>query len=544
MDFGRLIGTLFEHRSNRVIAVCRAVIAALFVLALWLDPAQPARAAKIGAALLSSYLVVSAILVAIAWRDWWLDHRLAKPAHALDIFVFLAALYFTETGLSDFVSPFLSFFTFLMLSANSRWGWRTTGWIAFLISLSFFLLGFELHRQGIAVDLPRFGRRLAYMLVMSLVLVWFGSQNSASRAPHMPASREGDRSVLENALTYALAVTGARGVVVAWENDEEPRTTLATATPAGRRVTFLAPGTIKPQPQRRAMLFDGRRRRQLVLAQRHRIKARTGVDLPDLARFSGIGEGLLVPIKGSSGSGELVLTGITGMGADHLKLGIEIGREIAQAMDHDRLSTVTKEAAVMRMRGSIARDLHDSLAQSLAGANFRLEALRGLVTSGADPLPEIAAIQAGLAGEQAHVRTVISRLREDEVASGNRDLAHDIALLANDLERQWGVEIEFVDHKQPIIAPPLLTFELQQLVREAVANAVRHGRATRVAVQLAREGQGLYLAITDNGSGFAANSSAAIPRSLAERVGELGGTLAISSENGHTLLVITLPLRG
>lgn len=544
MDFGRLIGNLFEHRSNRVIAACRVVIAALFIMALWLDPFQPARAARIGALLLGGYLFIAAILLVIAWRSWWLDHRLAKVVHGQDILVFLTALYFTETGLSDFVSPFLSFFTFLMLSANSRWGWRATGWIAVLISLAFFLVGFELHRRGIAADLPRFGRRLAYMMIMSLVLVWFGSQNAATHLPRLPASREGGHSVLEHALAYALEVTGARGAVLAWENDEEPRTTLAAATPAGRRMTFLAPGTIKPQPQRRTMLFDGRRRRQLALARRHRIKAYTEADLPDIARFSGIEEGLMVPIEGSSGSGELVLTGITGMGPDHLKLGVEIGREIAQAIDHERLSAVTKEAAVIRTRSSIARDLHDSLAQSLAGANFRLEALRGLVAAGADPLPEIASIQAGLAGEQAHVRTVINRLREEEVSSGNRDLAHDITLLANDLERQWGVEIDFVDHRQPIITPPLLTFEVQQLVREAVANAVRHGEAKQVSIQLVREGQQLNLTVIDNGSGFATEGSPTIPRSLAERVGELGGTLAISSENGHTMLLMTLPLRG
>lgn len=92
-----------------MIATGRAVLALTFLLALWLDPVVPVRGVTLGYALVSSYLLWTALLMIIAWRSWWYDFRLAPVAQVVDILMFLSAVYFTESPFTEFQSPFLAF---------------------------------------------------------------------------------------------------------------------------------------------------------------------------------------------------------------------------------------------------------------------------------------------------------------------------------------------------------------------------------------------------------------------------------------------------
>ncbi|WP_170233546.1 ATP-binding protein [Ornithinimicrobium humiphilum] len=76
-----------------------------------------------------------------------------------------------------------------------------------------------------------------------------------------------------------------------------------------------------------------------------------------------------------------------------------------------------------------------------------------------------------------------------------------------------------------------------RIVREAVTNAARHGRAGRVEVRMTREGGATVVSVTDDGCGF---DPASVQRgvgygimSMAERARSLPGTLSIDSEPGR-----------
>ena len=81
-------------------------------------------------------------------------------------------------------------------------------------------------------------------------------------------------------------------------------------------------------------------------------------------------------------------------------------------------------------------------------------------------------------------------------------------------------------------------------LREATANAVRHGKASAISVEPSTADHRLLLDIVDNGQGFKQQGFAAIhhPRSIAERVARAGGDLTITSAPGQTRLAINLPL--
>jgi signal transduction histidine kinase len=94
-----------------------------------------------------------------------------------------------------------------------------------------------------------------------------------------------------------------------------------------------------------------------------------------------------------------------------------------------------------------------------------------------------------------------------------------------------------------------LRAQLNQLIREMVANAVRHGHADQITIVLEREGNQLSLSVSDNGVGMQAALSRAgrpgnaRPWSLDERVHELGGTLSLSSRTGGTVVTVGLQVQ-
>ena len=82
------------------------------------------------------------------------------------------------------------------------------------------------------------------------------------------------------------------------------------------------------------------------------------------------------------------------------------------------------------------------------------------------------------------------------------------------------------------------------MLREAVANAVRHGGANRIDVGLAVENDRLQVSVADNGSGFPDCETAAEPWSLKERVERANGSIQLVSQPGSTNILISLPLAG
>jgi signal transduction histidine kinase len=94
-------------------------------------------------------------------------------------------------------------------------------------------------------------------------------------------------------------------------------------------------------------------------------------------------------------------------------------------------------------------------------------------------------------------------------------------------------------------APTLL------MVHEALANAVRHGKATSVRVGLERRGSQFIIRIDDDGQGFPFKGQLqgpelaarhAGPRSLRERAETLGGTLVVSSHETGSTIEISIPV--
>jgi signal transduction histidine kinase len=183
--------------------------------------------------------------------------------------------------------------------------------------------------------------------------------------------------------------------------------------------------------------------------------------------------------------------------------------------------------------------------QFLAGAAFRVEAMMRGSSPGAQVESDLKELKRLLIEEQGEIRSFISALRRDrelELA----EAVEELKALASRLSRQWSVDCEVTATEKAASVPIRLQLDLQHLLREAVANAVRHGGANRIHVEVDIEDDRLQLLVKDNGSGFAAANGEppTEPWSLKERVDRAHGSLSLFSEPGCTDIVITLPLAG
>jgi signal transduction histidine kinase len=242
---------------------------------------------------------------------------------------------------------------------------------------------------------------------------------------------------------------------------------------------------------------------------------------------------------------------VPGLSSDDLAVGERLGSEISATLERVSLVRMWEQEAVTRTRLALARDLHDSVVQLLAGTSFRLEAIRKAAAAGRDIGGDVDALQRELSQEQRDLRGFISKLRGPASAAKSIDICPGLKTLAERMSRQWGILCTLKGCETPILTPSAMEHDLHQLIREGVANAVRHGKADRVEISFGAEGDQVRLEIADNGCGFPVEGSFAEgeqiihklgPWSLNERVRSISGSLSLSSTRDGSRVMIRLPM--
>jgi signal transduction histidine kinase len=536
--------SIFRYQSGRVVALGRAMLASLFLLSIWLDQSQPAQAPAQTYALLVFYVLFALAMAALTWRNWWLDARLAAPAHFVDMAVFTIIVFSTN----GYTSPFFLFFILPLLSSAIRWGWRETMLTAIALILLHLTAGL-LVAGSEAFGLQRFIVRSGHLLILSAVLIWFGVHQQFTRlffgVEDLDRKLGRDEDPLVQALSLAMEAARARsGALVLRSPGDMPF--------AGIKVVGERPEPLKLEgPPMRSfgavVLFDLHKNRSLTRrsnATFRFMRAALVLDGDALSRM-GAGEGLVSEVQAGTQEGCLVLWDIPDLSVDFLELGAELGRAAGAVLDRDALFSAIEESAAARTRLSLARDVHDSVVQFLAGAAFRVEAIMRGSRAGGPIESDLQELKRLLVEEQGEIRAFVSALRrgrELELAESVEELTR----LAQRLGRQWSVQCTVAGSNDNASIPIRLQLDLQQLLREAVANAVRHGGASRIDIDLGVDVDQLRLEVKDNGSGFlpANGTSLVEPWSLKERVDRAQGSLSLYSVPGCTNIVITLPLTG
>jgi len=191
-------------------------------------------------------------------------------------------------------------------------------------------------------------------------------------------------------------------------------------------------------------------------------------------------------------------------------------------------------------RRRIRRDLHDGLGPSLAGVRLQLSALRRqLVLAGRD-LGTIDEIHRAVGEATAEVRRVVEDLRPPLLDDcGLVDAIRNLPIVPATLL----LTVDAPSHMPPL--PAAVEVALYRIAVEAVLNTVRHAGASRCAVQLDVDRSFATLTVTDDGRGPPIDSRPGVGTSaMAERAGELGGTVSIEgAPGGGTQVCAAVPLR-
>ncbi len=199
-------------------------------------------------------------------------------------------------------------------------------------------------------------------------------------------------------------------------------------------------------------------------------------------------------------------------------------------------------------RKRVAYDIHDGLAQMIAGTYQRLQAFRAYRS------PRSAGAQAELAQVQAQLKQSIDEARRiiaDLRPSGLDDFGLELALrqYLAERQRQAGWELTIDIDLDGVVLTPHVETTVFRIVQEAATNALKHAGAGRLAVRVAC-GQGrLTVDVTDSGCGFrvrgkrqTAGSGVGLV-SMADRAAVLGGACRVRSRLGQgTAVHVELPV--
>lgn len=155
--------------------------------------------------------------------------------------------------------------------------------------------------------------------------------------------------------------------------------------------------------------------------------------------------------------------------------------------------------AVSDERNRVARELHDTVKQKLFALGLQLATAKAnpaVLEVAREPILEAETINREA---QHDLMEIITQLRP--TGTGDSTLHNRVGMIAEDFRRRFDVDIELGD--MGAIQPNAhVEHQVLRILQEALMNAVRHGKASKVTVAAAIDGSATMLVITDNGIGF------------------------------------------
>jgi signal transduction histidine kinase len=211
------------------------------------------------------------------------------------------------------------------------------------------------------------------------------------------------------------------------------------------------------------------------------------------------------------------------------------------AIETARLHEREQQIAVMQERNHLARDLHDSVTQSLYGVSLYAEVALQLLRSGE---PEKASknlkeLKAMSLDALAEMRLLIYELRPSVFEAEGLVAALQARLDA--VEGRVGLETNFVIEGDVSLSPPVEQ-GLYRIVQEALNNVLKHAHARAVTVTLQQQKHMVCLEVADDGVGFdpvaACEAGCMGLHGMKERAQEMGAEFEIISRAGSGAKVI------
>jgi two-component system nitrate/nitrite sensor histidine kinase NarX len=223
-----------------------------------------------------------------------------------------------------------------------------------------------------------------------------------------------------------------------------------------------------------------------------------------------------------------------------------LAAHLAGAMENLRLNGLEMEAAVSQERTFLARELHDSIAQSLAFLKIQVELMRdALATRDAKQVEKVLGeIDAGVRESYGDVRELLVHFR---TRANAEDIEPALQTTLRKIAHQSGLKTVMHMQGHGIPLAPDLQIQVLHIVQEALSNVRKHAQATTVWLDVEQQPQWRF-AVRDDGVGFDdsrhADETHVGLRIMTERAERIGGTLEVHSRQGRgTTVALTLPVQ-
>lgn len=222
-----------------------------------------------------------------------------------------------------------------------------------------------------------------------------------------------------------------------------------------------------------------------------------------------------------------------------------LSSQLASGMENLRLNALEKEAAVSQERHLLARELHDSIAQSLAFLKIQVQLMRdALKTHDAAEVARILEeIDAGVKESYGDVRELLMHFR---TRTNTEDIEPALATTLQKFEHQSGVKTTLAMQGQGLPLAPDVQIQVLHIVLEALSNVRKHARASQVWLDVQQQPT-WRIEVRDDGIGFNPDAGQLDEthvglRIMNERAQRIGATIqVISSPSRGSSVILTLP---
>ncbi len=203
---------------------------------------------------------------------------------------------------------------------------------------------------------------------------------------------------------------------------------------------------------------------------------------------------------------------------------------------------------ILAERQRLARELHDSVTQTLFSINLSARAIRGLIERDKNTATqELRALEQATQNALSEMRSLLQQLRNPQDSPQLPKLVDFRKILEKQcraLEEQHRFHI-VLDCPQGLLLPRKRANEFLATIKEALQNAIRHSGVSEAICQVDQTGAGLRAIIRDRGRGFYPQSPSPDHfglQGMRERTEQLNGKIKITSRPGHgTNVQIEIP---
>jgi signal transduction histidine kinase len=204
--------------------------------------------------------------------------------------------------------------------------------------------------------------------------------------------------------------------------------------------------------------------------------------------------------------------------------------------------------AVLEERNRVAREMHDTVIQGCAGVSALLEAVVSIGGDAAGTKGELLdAARSQVRATVDEARRAVWNLRQNGAPG---DITVQIEQMAKQASQASHVPVRIERSGEKALLDPAVEHDILMVAREAVHNALRHGRPSEVRICVHFSGERLEMRVNDNGRGFSPAEAESEPAErfgllgMRERTERLGGRFQIRSAPGAgTELFVEVPAR-